>query len=152
MIKSKELKRYNLPEDRILLGIVDAKPNGSLFVIFMFGMILIVAKAYIYGILTASVCVLAFLFLPRRIMIEFYGQYLVLYNHANKNDCEMIYYDDVLKWKYNSGVYYDDLEITLVDDSVHIIDGFSKVEYETLMNRFLKDKKDKTKKSRSKSV
>lgn len=64
----------------------------------------------------------------------------------------MIYYDDVLKWKYNSGVYYDDLEITLVDDSVHIIDGFSKVEYETLMNRFLKDKKDKTKKSRSKSV
>ena len=138
VIKSKELKRYNLPEDRILLGVVDAKPNGSLFVIFLFGMFLIVAKIYIYGILTASVCMLAFLFLPKRVMIEFYGQYLVLYNHANKNDCEMI--------------YYDDLEITLVDDSTHTIDGFSKVEYETLMNRFLKDKKDKTKKSRSKSV
>ncbi len=152
MIKSKELKRYNLPEDRILLGVIDAKPNSTLFILFIIGMFLIVIKAYIYGTALISISVLSFLFLPKKEMIEFYDEYLVLYNHANRNVCEMIYYSDVLKWKYNSGVYYDDLEIVLSDESTHTIDGFSKVEYETLLNRFLKDKKDKTKKSRSKSA
>ncbi len=147
-MKSKELKKYNLPEDRILLGVIDAKPTWYLFVVFLIGMFLCVFREYMIGLFVSSIVTLALIFLPKRVMIEFYEDYLVLYNHASKNDCEMIYYEDIVKWRYNYGINYDDLEIILTDDSTHIIDGYSRVEYETMMNRFLKDKKDKSKRSR----
>lgn len=145
-MKSKELKRYNLPEDRILLALIDAKPNATIAVLALIGFILVMLKQYTWGV---SLILFSFLlggFLPRRILIEFYNEYLVLFNHANRNDCEIIYYEDVVKWRYVSGLSYDTLSISLVDDSVHTIDGFSKIAFETQMNRFLKDKKEKVKK------
>lgn len=148
-MESKELKRYNLPEDRILLGIIDAKPDSYLLIVFFLGVILLLGKNYILGMAFISLTLLAFLFLPKRVLVEFYENYLVLYNHASKNDCDMIFYDEVVKWRYSYGVSYDELEIFLVDDSVHRVDGFSKMLYETQMNRFLKDKKDKTKRAKN---
>ena len=46
-MESKELKRYNLPEDRQLLGIIDAKPSAILFLIFLMGITLVVIKQYL---------------------------------------------------------------------------------------------------------
>ena len=151
LMKSKELKKYNLPEDRILLGLIDAKPNTFLFLFFLIGLALVATTHYTVGAFITGVSTMAFMVLPRRILIEFYENYLVLYNHAGKNDCEMIYYEDVVKWRYNYGISYDELQIILTDNSTHTIDAYSKVEYETLMNRFLKDKKDKTKRSKGKN-
>ena len=150
-MKSKELKKYNLPEDRILLGLIDAKPNTFLFLIFLIGLALVATAHYTVGAFITGVSAMAFMVLPRRILVEFYENYLVLYNHAGKNDCEMIYYEDVVKWRYNYGISYDELQIILTDNSTHTIDAYSKVEYEALMNRFLKDKKDKTKRSKGKN-
>lgn len=149
-MKSKELKKYNLPEDRILLGVIDAKPNTYLFLFFLMGLVFVATTHYALGVFMTGVSAMAFVLLPRRVMIEFYDNYLVLYNHAGKNDCEMIYYEDVVKWRYNYGISYDELQIVLTDNSTHVIDAYSRVEYETLMNRFLKDKKDKTKRSKNK--
>lgn len=148
-MESKELKRYNLPEDRILLGIIDAKPDTYLLIIFFLGVFLLLFGQLSIGIAFVSIAVLAFIFLPKRVLVEFYDNYLVLYNHASKNDCDMIYYNDVVKWRYNYGVSYDELQIILVDDSIHSVDGFSRMMYETQMNRFLKDKKDKTRKAKN---
>lgn len=145
-MESKEIKRYNLPEDRILLGLIDAKPTIYLFIIFVIGVLFLLGKNYTLSIIFMSTGILSFIFLPERILVEFYENYLVLYNHASKNDCEMIYYDEIVKWRYSSGVSYDELQIELIDDSLHIVDGFSKIIYENQMSRFLKDKRDKTKK------
>lgn len=147
-MESKELKRYNLPEDRILLGVIDAKPETYLFGFFVLGLVLLLFKQYAISLSLMSLSALSFVFLPKRVLVEFYDKYLVLYNHASKNDCEMIYYEDVVKWRYVYGVSYDELQIILVDDSTHSIDGFSRITYETYMNRFLKDKKDKTKRNK----
>ncbi|MDO4501328.1 MAG: hypothetical protein Q4B60_08695 [Erysipelotrichaceae bacterium] len=151
-MKSKELKKYNLPEDRILLGIIDAKPNAILFVSFFIGLIFLLFKQYVWGAIICGYAMMLMTFLPGKVLVEFYEEYLVLYNHANKNDCDMIYYDEVVKWRYNYGISYDELTITLIDDSNRSVDGFSRVEYETKMNRFLKDKKDKTKKLKKERV
>lgn len=148
-MESKEIKRYNLPEDRILLGIIDAKPDMYLFVIFFIGVLFLLFRQYTIALAFISISLLAFMFLPKRVLVEFYDKYLVLYNHASKHDCEMIYYDEVVKWKYTYGVSYDELQIYLTDDSIHSVDGFSKMLYENQMNRFLKDKKDKTKRSKN---
>ncbi len=148
MMDSKELKKYNLPEDRLLLAAIDAKPSVVLFMVFMVGMILMVARRYGVGIIMSLLAITAYVALPSRILIEFYQNYLVLYNHANKNDCEMIYYDEVVKWRYVYGVSYDYVEIVLIDDSTHTIDAFSRSRFEGFLNRFLRDKKDKTKRKK----
>lgn len=147
-MESKELKRYNLPEDRQLLGMIDAKPSVILFIIFLFGLALLVFRQYIFGSLVVALSMMSFAMLPSRVLIEFYANYLVLYNHANKNDCEMIYYDEVVKWRYIFGISYDYVEFTLIDDSKHTIDAFSRSVFENYLNRFLKDKKDKTKRKK----
>jgi len=151
-VKSKELKHYNLPEDRVILGQIDAKPTAALYILLAIGSCLITVKQIIWGSSIILLSIVGIILLPKRVLIEFYYDFLVLYNHANKNDCEIIYYEDVVKWKYVSGLGYDTLKITLVDNSLHLIDGFSKITFENQMNRFLKDKKEITKKSKNKGV
>ncbi len=147
-MNSKELKRYNLPEDRFLLAVIDAKPSFILFLIFIIGLVLVVARQYSVGIVVTLLAAISYITLPSRVLIEFYQNYLVLYNHANKNDCEMIYYDEVVKWRYVYGINYDYVELILVDDSTHTIDAFSRSLFEGLLNKYLKDKKDKTKRKK----
>lgn len=147
-MNSKELKRYNLPEDRFLLAVIDAKPSFILFLIFIIGLVLVVARQYSVGIVVTLLAAISYITLPSRVLIEFYQNYLVLYNHANKNDCEMIYYDEVVKWRYVYGINYDYVELILVDDSTHTIDAFSRALFEGLLNKYLKDKKDKTKRKK----
>lgn len=151
-MKSKELKIYNLPEGRTILSSIDAKPSVLIFVLFIFGILLFVLKQYVWGASLTLTALLMMGLLPRRVLIEFYNSYLVLYNHANKNLCEIIYYEDVEKWSYSVGLSYDNLSITLVDGSVHSIVAFSKITFEQLMNKFLKDKKEKSKKTRKQGV
>ena len=149
-MKSKELKTYNLPEDRIMLSKIDAKPTELLFVFFVAGIFLLVFRQYIWGIAIISGSICAAAFLPSRTLAEFYFDFMVLYNHANKNTCEIIYYDDVVAWNYSYGMGYDTLNIRLVDDSSHNVDGFSRFLFENHMNRYLKDKKEKKKKTKNK--
>ena len=147
-MNSKELKRYNLPEDRYLLAVVDAKPSFILFLIFIIGLVLMVIRQYSVGIVVTLLATISYVALPSRVLMEFYQNYLVLYNHANKNDCEMIYYDEVVKWRYVYGINYDYVELILVDDSTHAIDAFSRSLFEGYLNKYLKDKKDKTKRKK----
>ena len=147
-MKSKELKTYNLPEDRVLLAAIDAKPEWMIFAFFVLGVFLIVYQRYIAGSSFFGIAICATFFLPNRVLVEFYSDFLVIFNHANKNTCEIIYYDDVVNWSYVYGITYDTLDIKLIDDSVHSIDAYSKVLFENLMNRFLKDKKEKKKKTK----
>ncbi len=147
-MNSKELKKYNLPEDRLLLVAIDAKPSFILFIVFIIGLTLVVVKEYTVGIVITTLAIISYIALPSRVLIEFYHDYLVLYNHANKNDCEMIYYNEVVKWRYVYGINYDYVELVLVDDSTHTIDAFSRVRFENYLNRFLKDKKDKNKRKK----
>lgn len=151
-MKSKELKTYNLPEDRIVLAYIDAKPTIAIFIIFIFGDILLAYQQYLMGVAIMLMTLGAMFLLPSRKLIEFYSDYLVLYNHANKDVCEMIYYEDVISWHYTYGVAYDKLNFKLTDNSIHSVDGFSIITFENQLNKYLKDKKEikKEKKKRNK--
>lgn len=48
----------------------------------------------------------------------------------------MIFYDEVVKWRYIFGMTYDYVELTLVDDSTHVVDAYSRTEFESYLNRF----------------
>ena len=67
--------------------------------------------------------------------------YIVLYNKARKDECNIIYYDDIKSWEYKSKVSMDELVIVLQDDSIQKMNAFSKTEFEKKLNKYIKDKK-----------
>lgn len=140
-MKSKELKVYNLPNDSFLVSEINAKPTILFLLICLAGIVsLFFPFSKVYGIITSLTGLACISFMPRAIMIEFYNDYMVLYNKADKNTCTIIYYNEVSSWYYTWGTSRDFLVIELEDGSQEKIEAFSKTIFEVNMSRFLKDK------------
>ncbi|MBR4470445.1 MAG: hypothetical protein IKS54_03940 [Erysipelotrichaceae bacterium] len=144
-MKSKELKTYNLPVDNPVIAQIDAKPNFLFVIMIMIGMFSFIASfPKIYGVILIGFSICALIYMPRVLLMEFYNEYLVVYNKADKNNCVLIYYEDITSWYYSRGASHDYLYIELSDGRQEKIDAFSKSIFESNMNRFLKDKRRKS--------
>lgn len=144
-MRSKELKTYNLPSDDQLISQIDAKPSFVFYVLIVMGLVFFVYNHYNpYGLFVAIVALIALIYMPRVVLMEFYYNYMVLYNKANKSNCVLIYYDEVISWSYMRGANRDFLVVELMDGSEELIEGFSKTLFVSNMNRFLKDKYKKS--------
>lgn len=145
-MKSKELKTHNLPKDDLLISSIDAKPNYLFVIMFLLAILLLFYENYrIYGLVTLFIAIASYLYFPKVVLMEFYQDYLVLYNRADNNTCVLIYYDEVISWNYNWSANRDYLNIELQNGENERIEAFSKTIFETSMNRFLKEKKKKNK-------
>ncbi|MBR4421358.1 MAG: hypothetical protein IKS69_02380, partial [Erysipelotrichaceae bacterium] len=78
-------------------------------------------------------------------LMEFFQDYLVIYNKADKNSCVLIYYDEISSWYYTWSANRDYLYIELENGTVEKIEAFSKTLFETDMNRFVRTKKKSVK-------
>lgn len=146
-MKSKELKIYNLPKDDIAISQIDAKPTlffASLIFIGFISLALPISK--IYGISLLIFGIIAMIYMPRVVMLEFYQDYMILYNRADKDVCTLVYYDEVSSWNYARGARRDYLYIELENGRIEKTEGFSRSLFESQMNRFLKDKSRKNSK------
>lgn len=140
-MKSKELKVYNLPKEDLVISQIDAKPNIMFIVIILLGFVSFAFNIPVmYGITMIVVGTVALLYMPKVVMMEFYQDYMILYNRADKDVCVLVYYDDVASWNYTRGTSRDYLYIELVNGRIEKIEGFSKTLFESQMNRFLRDK------------
>ena len=144
-MKTRELKSYNLMSNRSYNEALDAKPYVLLYILFFFGIGLVLFSEYVFGVAVIFFSASCILFLPQRVLIEFYDEYMIAYNKASKDDCALIYYEDVTSWYYRFNVYQDTLEICLVDGTIQKIPGYSKTVYESILNKYLKDKRKKVK-------
>lgn len=145
-MKSKELKTHNLPKDDLLISSIDAKPNYLFVIMFLLAILLLFYENYrVYGLVTLFIAIASYLYFPKVVLMEFYQDYLVLYNRADNNTCVLIYYDEVISWNYNWSANRDYLNIELQNGENERIEAFSKTIFETSMNRFLKEKKKKNK-------
>lgn len=140
-MKSKELKNYNLPDNRVYNQKLEAKPIALLLVIMGLGFVLLIMKYYIYGTVLFFFAAACIMFLPSRRLIEFYDDYMIMYNKARKDECNIIYYDDIKSWDYRVAVAGDELILVLNDDSVQKCDAYSKKEFENELNKYIKDKR-----------
>lgn len=140
-MRSKELKNYNLPDNRMYNEALEAKPIELLLVLLFIGVLLVILKYYVYGITFLLLAIICLLFLPNRRLIEFYDTYMIVYNKARKDECNIIYYEDIKSWEYQVKVSYDSLILTLIDDSIQKCNGYSKTRFEKCLNKYLKDKK-----------
>lgn len=136
-MRSKELKVYNLPADRQPSAIIDAKPYGLFMLFLVFGIVLILFNiSTMYGIATIIIGLCAIMFLPKTILVEFFEDSLVLHNKASKDDCVLIYYEDVTSFIYVRGSLKDYLQIALEDGSIEKVEAFSKIIFESNMNHY----------------
>ncbi len=143
-MKSKELKTYNLPEDSVLVAQIDAKPSSLFGVMVTLGFFLLLPSIpKIYGIVLILFSLCLLIYTPRVVLMEFYNDYLVVYNRADKTKCVLIYYEDVLSWYYSRGTSRDYLYIELEEGKQERVEAFSKPVFESNMNRFLKGKNRK---------
>ena len=146
-MKSIEIKQYNLPQDRFLVDRIDAKPNYLFGLLIIFGIFLLgYNTASLFGFIVIAFGVACIVFMPNVVLMEFYDNYLVMFNKANKNTCFLVYYNEVASWYYSWSANKDFLNIELIDGSVIKIEAFSKPLFESKMNRFLKDKHKKNNK------
>lgn len=145
-MKSKELKTHNLPSDEVLISTIDAKPYFLFVILIILGIIsYLFSISIFYGTLLIIVSIVVLLFTPKITLMEFYQNFLVMYNKADKNSCVLIYYDEVVSWYYTKSTNHDYLYIELQDGNTERIETFSKTVFESNMNRFLKDKKKASK-------
>lgn len=143
-MKSKAIKSYNLPQDRIVDFRIDAKPYSAIVVLTGIGFCLsIINNLKVTGFALVSLGIFAVFFLPRRILLEFSSDYVVIYNKANHYDCFMIYYNEIINWLYIKKVYSDELCFELKDGSTIIIECFGPRRTERLLNMYAPGKKKK---------
>lgn len=141
-MKSKELKVHNLPGEDLLISRIDAKPNLIFTLFIILGiMSFFLNISFFYGAALILISINAMIFMPKVTLIEFFQDYFIIYNKADKNRCVMIYYDEVSSWYYSWSTNRDYLYIELEDGSIERIEAFSKTLFESNMNRFLKEKK-----------
>jgi len=144
VMRSKELKVYNLPVEEKQPFFIDSKPYLFIIFVVLFGIAFLFSTTTMpLGFLLTGVGLFCLLFFPRMIMIEFYDSYLILHNKADKTTCVLIYYEDIVSWYYKKGNYADYLYIELVDGTTERLEAFSKVSFEAAMNSYLKDKHKK---------
>ena len=122
-MKSKDIKTCNLPNEDPAYKL-EVKPVPLLVVIIVVGIILL-GKYPSYGLLLVSLGVFALICLPSITLLEFMHDYLILYNKAAKTDCVMLFYDEILSWRYIKGKASDFLVIELVDGRKESIECFN---------------------------
>ncbi len=143
-MRSKELKTHNLPADAQIIAQIDAKPAFLFMILIAMGFTFFVMDhSNPYGAFVTIIAVIALIYMPRVVMMEFYQDYMILYNKADKTNCALIYYDEVVSWTYVWGANRDFLVVELVDGNEEIIEAFSKTIFESNMNRFLRNKRKK---------
>lgn len=138
-MNSKDIKTYNLPEDGKPLYRLEVKPHLFLLMLMVVGLILIFPMTTVGAVcvLVSSYCLI---FLPSKVLLEFYEQYVIMFNKAAHDDCVMVYYEDIIRWRYIRGTKVDYLVIELADGTREKIECFNYRTVTRYMRMFAADR------------
>ena len=100
---------------------------GLLIVTLIVGVLITILKPYLAmsGISMIVLSLFCLIVMPDRDLCKFTKDYLVLYNRHNRDECSLIYWDEVVSWHYEWYKTYDQLVIEMIDGSTEIQDMYS---------------------------
>ena len=126
-MKSQVIRKRNLPKDINVSYRVQLKPTVGLIIMVLLGMIFITAKPYLIlsGIMMGMLGVFCLFVMPDGVLCEFTRDYLILYNRKG-SDCMLVYWEDIVSWKYEKHSSTDSLIIILVDGSTETLECYSR--------------------------
>lgn len=101
-VKSKILKIRNLPTDGKKIDQINAKPYSFIIVCLIAGISLMCTSLYLIGFIITFLFLYYLLFVKDVVLIEFYDQYAVFYLNNGKEECFLLFWEDVLRWSITS--------------------------------------------------
>lgn len=144
-MRSQSIRISNLPSDQTVRHTVHVKPTAVMVVFLLVGVAMLFMKPYM--ILAAMTMILLALFslfiMPDRKLCDFTDEYLVLYNQTDRSRCFMVYWEDIVSWRYEWHASYDQLVIFLTDGSTQIQEMYSRLSIQYYMNQYAKGKEVK---------
>lgn len=138
-MKSKNLKRWNLPPYGVKLDCIKSKPYPVLIVILFLGVALITFQQKVIGI---AVLVLACYQLGvgnNSVLCEFYDRYVVFYSSHDPDGCYILFWQDVAGWRYQSGLMQDTLYVLLKDGTKLEFPSLSRRKVELYFRKYAPD-------------
>ena len=136
-MKSMPLKSFHLPRERRVDHTVDAKPYLLIILLGFSGVALSFLRGVtVYGVALMLAMVFAAVVLPSRILIEFSEEYMVIYNRVDRSDCMMVYYEEIVEYRYLHQKKSDELLLQLEDGSSVRVPVFHKRRILSLMEHY----------------
>ncbi|MBR4444628.1 MAG: hypothetical protein IKS37_01850 [Solobacterium sp.] len=142
-MRSQTIKIRNLPHDPTrVTKTVNVKPVLLLLFLLLLGGIFLAIRAYLLvgGIFIAGISLFALLVMPDRILCQFTDEYLVLYNTREKDECNLLYWDEIVSWQYEWHPSVDLLVIQMIDGSTETQEMYSKRSIAGMMRRYIPGK------------
>ena len=145
-MKSQMIKVRNLPDWAHQPYTIHVKPVFFLALMGIVGIVMFVSGGPWVGVglILSILSVFALLMMPDRILIQFTPDYMILYNHRDRDTCTVIYWEDLVNWQYEFHPNYDTLSCFLTDGSVQRIDLYSKRLAAKYLNQYAPGKEIKS--------
>ncbi len=126
-MKSQTIRKRNIPSDINVARRVQLKPTVALVLLMLTGMVLVAARPYLMvsGLMMSMLGAFCLFVMPDGILCDFTKDYLILYNRSSV-DCMLVYWDEIVDWKYEWHPNSDYLIISLVDGSSETLEVYSK--------------------------
>ncbi len=127
-MKSQVIKSRNLPKDyKTYEKMINVKPIGLLIVTLISGVLITFLKPYLAmsGISMIVLSLFCLVVMPDKELCRFTKDYLVLFNRHQKDECTLVYWDEVVSWHYEWYKTYDKMVVELIDGSCEIQEMYS---------------------------
>lgn len=127
-MKSQMVRTRSLPGDASFYEkTVHVKPTGALVCLLVIGFVVIFLKPYllITGISMLLLAIFCLAVMPDRKLCSFTKDYLILYNCHDRNECMLVYWNEIVNWHYEWHKNWDRLVINLEDGSTETQDMYS---------------------------
>lgn len=151
-MRSKVIKVRNLPESETKPHNVNVKPTVFLCILLVIGVIFTFLKSYmmLMGFAMILLSLFALFIMPDRTLATMSPDFLVLYNCSNRDECNLIYWDEIVFWQYEWHGSADLLVVGLIDGSTEAQEMFSRRSIAKWMKQYAKGKEKKVTRGRKK--
>jgi hypothetical protein len=99
-VKSKTLKIRNLPQGKKRLACINSKPYLFIVMFLSFGAYAIWKGYYVVGAIILAVFLFNLFCIPNKVVTEFYEEYAVYYYEQEKDECFILFWEDIASWIY----------------------------------------------------
>lgn len=145
-MKSQVIKTRNIPGDVLKNAYaVRVKPWALLLVTLFAGVAILIVKSYMIGLALPLVILTLFaiLVMPDRILVQFSPEYMILYNRKDREECTLVYWDEVVSWAYEYHGACDCLAVILTDGRTEMVEMYSRRSIRRYMKLYAKGKEIK---------
>jgi len=137
-MKTQKIKVKNIPTDTMISRTVRVKPVAAIWFFIIFGTALIVFRPILLvsGIMVVVASLFALLFMPDRCLCAFTPDYMILYDEEERDACYLVYWQEILNWRYIRKSGTDRLEIILEDGTCLSQDMYSRYSIARFMDTY----------------